>query len=242
MWKILYKLSSPKFFYSETSNWINKLQVLTAIFFVVGLIWGLFFVPADYQQGDAFRIIYLHVPCAFFSMGLYTFMGFLSLLLLIWRIKIAGVFLINTAKVGTVMTGLALITGSIWGKPMWGAWWVWDARLTSELILLLIYCSILVLHYAYKNKDQADRVISILTLVGVIDLPIIHYSVYWWNTLHQGATLTFFSKPKIAVSMAYPLFIMLAAFCLYCILIIIMKTRTELLIRERKQRWVSEIL
>ncbi|MDF1758641.1 MAG: heme ABC transporter permease CcmC [Legionellaceae bacterium] len=214
--------------------------MLFILLLATGAVWGLLYAPADYLQGDGFRIIYVHVPCAFLSMALYSYMSFLALLLLIWRIKIAGIMITAAAQTGAVMTFLALVTGSIWGKPMWGAWWVWDARLTSELILLLFYVAILAVGSAYKNKDQADKVIAILTLVGLVDLPIIHYSVTWWNTLHQGATISAFQKPKIAASMAYPLFIMLAGFSIYCILIIILKARNELLVRERKQRWVSE--
>jgi heme exporter protein C len=242
MWKILYQFGSPKIFYNLTGKWIPVLQVLAALLLLIGATWGVLFAPSDYLQGDAFRIIYVHVPCAFLSMSLYGMMGFLALLLLIWRIKLAGIMLIKCAETGAIMTFLALATGSIWGKPMWGAWWVWDARLTSELILLLFYCAILAVQYSYKNQEQGAKITAILTIVGLIDLPIIHYSVAWWNTLHQGTTISAFAKPKIALSMAYPLFIMIAAFSVYCMLLIILKTRNEILIRERKQRWVSEVL
>lgn len=205
----------------------------------VGIIWGLAFTPPDYQQGDAFRIIYVHVPSAFLSMMLYAWMGFLAVLLLVWRIKIAGLLINIVAQVGLSMAFLALVTGSIWGKPMWGAWWVWDARLTSELILLLLYAAILATHYAVKNKEDGDKIIAILTLVGIIDLPIIHYSVYWWNTLHQGSTLSVFAKPKIDGSMLSPLLLTIAGFFLYCLWIILAKARQELLLREKRQSWVK---
>lgn len=239
MWKLLYQLASPKSFYELSGRIIPGIAACALFTLIVGIIWGLAFTPADYQQGDAFRIIYVHVPSAFLSMALYGWMGFLAVLLLVWRIKIAGLLLSQIAPIGACMAFLALITGSIWGKPMWGAWWVWDARLTSELILLLLYAAILATHQAIKNKEDADKIIAILTLVGLVDLPIIHYSVYWWNTLHQGSTLSVFAKPKIDVSMLYPLLLTITGFFLYCLWIILEKARQELLLREKRQSWVK---
>ena len=241
MWKWLYQFASPKLFYIKTSSWIKGLQFLCPVLFLLGFFWGVFFAPADYQQGDAFRIIYIHVPAAFFSMGLYVGMGVAAFVLLVWRVKIAGVMLLAMAQTGSVMVVIALVTGSIWGKPMWGAWWVWDARLTSELILFLLYVAILATHHAFVSKGKADKVVAILTLVGLLDLPIIHYSVYWWNTLHQGATLSVFAKPKIATSMAMPLYVMLAAFLSYVIWIVLLKTRSKILHRKSNQKWVQEL-
>lgn len=239
MWKFLYRLASPRTFYSLSGRLIPWFAVLASFSLLGGLIWGLVFAPADYQQGEAYRIIYVHVPSAFLSMALYAWMGFLAVLLLVWRIKIAGLLLHVIAQLGACMAFLALITGSIWGKPMWGSWWVWDARLTSELILLLLYAAILATYQAVKNKEDGDKIIAILTLVGLIDLPIIHYSVYWWNTLHQGATLSVFTKPKIAGSMLYPLLLTLLGFFTYCLWIILAKARNEILLRERRQSWVK---
>lgn len=239
IWKLLYQLASPKTYYRLSGRIIPWLVYIALFFFSIGIVWGLGFAPADYQQGDAFRILYVHVPCAFLSMALYTLLGFLSILLLVWRIKLAGIMLIGVAQLGASMTLLALLTGSIWGKPMWGAWWVWDARLTSELILLLLYASILATSYAFQNKDQGDRVVAILCLVGLIDLPIIHYSVYWWNTLHQGSTILAFSKPKIHSSMLYPLLCNLVGAMSYSVAVILSKARNELLWRERRQKWVE---
>lgn len=239
MWKFLYQLASPKIFYRYSGQWIPWLAVSCVLFISIGIVWGLVFAPADYQQGDAFRIIYVHVPCAFLSMGLFAWMGFLALLLLVWRIKIAGLMLSIFAQTGACMTFLALITGSIWGKPMWGTWWVWDARLTSELILLFLYAAIIAVGQSYQNKEQGDKMIAILTLVGLVDLPVIHYSVYWWNTLHQGSTISVFSKPKIALSMIYPLFFTLIGLALYCVLMILLSARNELIWRERRQHWVA---
>lgn len=241
MWKFLYQLASPKTFYGFCGRLIPWLSSGALLALVCGMIWGLFFAPPDYQQGEAYRIIYLHVPTAFLSMALFGWMGFLAILLLVWRIKMAGLLLGFVAQIGACMTVLALITGSIWGKPMWGAWWIWDARLTSELILLLLYAAILATHRAVSNKENADKIIAILTLVGLIDLPIIHYSVYWWNTLHQGATLSVFSKPKMDVSMLYPLLITLFGFALFSLWIILEKARNEVLLRERRQSWVRSL-
>jgi heme exporter protein C len=242
MWKFLYQLASPKSFYQFTGAVIPVMSVICVLVLAVGFIWGLVFAPADYQQGDAFRIIYVHVPCAFLSMALYAFMGFLALLLLVWRIKLAGVMLRICAQTGACMTGLALLTGSIWGKPMWGAWWVWDARLTSELILLFLYGAILATAGAYQNKEQGDKIVAILALVGLVDLPIIHYSVTWWNTLHQGVTLSVFSKPKIDSSMLYPLLLTLVGFSLYAMVVILLRARDEVLLRERRKQWVQVVI
>lgn len=239
MWKFLYQLASPKYFYLFAGRLTPSLAIGTLLTLVAGIIWGLAFTPPDYQQGDAFRIIYVHVPSAFLSMMLYAWMGFLAVLLLVWRIKIAGLLIHIVAQMGISMAFLALVTGSIWGKPMWGTWWVWDARLTSELILLFLYAAIIATHYAIKDKDNGDKIIAILTLVGIIDLPIIHYSVYWWNTLHQGSTLSVFAKPKIDASMLYPLLLTLAGFVLYSFWIILEKARNELLLREKRQSWVK---
>ncbi len=238
MWKFLYQLASPKFFYTFSGRITPSLAVGSIVILIVGAVWGLAFAPPDYQQGDAFRIIYVHVPSAFLSMALYVWMGFLAVLLLVWRIKIAGLLIHIVAQVGLYMAFLALATGSIWGKPMWGAWWVWDARLTSELVLFLLYAAILATYQAAKNKEDGDKIIAILTLVGIIDLPIIHYSVYWWNTLHQGSTLSIFAKPKIDGSMLYPLLFTLVGFFLYCLWIILERARQELLFREKRQSWV----
>jgi heme exporter protein C len=238
MWNFLYQLASPKNFYQVCVRSAPCLFFGALVLLSLGMVWGLVFAPPDYQQGEAYRILYVHVPSAFLSVALYAWMGFLAILLLVWRIKIAGMLLHLIAQVGACMTLLALVTGSIWGKPMWGTWWVWDARLTSELILLFLYLAILATYYSVSQKEAADKMIAILTLVGVIDLPIIHYSVYWWNTLHQGATLSVFAKPKIDSSMLYPLLLTLVGFFLYALWIIMAKAGSLVLQRERKQSWV----
>ena len=241
MWKFLYQLASPRSFYLFSGQLLLPLKVGALGALTIGILWGLVFAPPDYQQGDAYRIIFVHVPAAFMSMGLYAAMGFMAILLLVWRIKIAGLLLRFSAQMGAAMAFLALVTGSIWGKPMWGAWWVWDARLTSELVLLLLYSAILATFQALKNKEEGDKIVAVLTLVGLVDLPIIHYSVYWWNTLHQGSTLSAFAKPKIALAMLYPLLFTLLGFSLYCAWVIVAKARIELVWREKKQSWVKDL-
>ena len=242
MWKFLYQLASPKTFYAFAGRLIPWFAWGAVLALSLGIVWGLGFAPPDYQQGEAYRIIYLHVPTAFLSMALYGWMGFLAVLLLVWRIKMAGLLIRFVAQVGASMAFLALITGSLWGKPMWGTFWVWDARLTSELILFLLYAAILAIYPSIKNADTADKMVAILTLVGCIDLPIIHYSVNWWNTLHQEASLSIFEKPKMPGSMLIPLLLTLLGLSFYCFWVILKKARMEVLYRERRQEWVKALI
>ncbi len=225
-----------------TGQWIPYLQGLCFLFLIAGLIGGLYLAPADYQQGDAFRIIYIHVPAAFCSLMVYGFMTFCALLLLIWRIKLAEVMLVASTSIGAWFTALALLTGAIWGKPMWGTWWIWDARLTSELILLFIYLAVLALSQALEKHETRGRLLAILVVVGSLDLPIIHFSVYWWNTLHQGATVRVFSQSAIDNSMIIPLFIMIAAFMAYFMLLVCLRARNDILLREKRASWVKDII
>ena len=242
MWKIVYQLASPKWAYEYAQRFAIPCLLLAGLLLMIGMSWGLAFTPPDAQQGDAFRIIYVHVPCAFLSMAIYAFMGFLALLCLVWRIKLAGAALLIAAEVGALMTLLALVTGSIWGKPMWGAWWVWDARLTSELILLLFYAALLATANAYAQHREADALLALLALVGLLDLPIIHYSVLWWNTLHQGPTFTVFTKSHIHNSMLPPMVFMLLGLTLFLLVIGLWRLQSVLLWRERHQQWVRHEL
>ncbi len=239
MWLYFYQFASPKIFYHRVQRCLPILWIAAVLCLVIGVVWGLIFAPADAQQKDAFRILYVHVPAAFLSMGLYTFMGCLSLLFLIWRIKLAGLLLKVVAEIGCLMTFLALVTGSIWGKPMWGTWWIWDARLTSEFILLMLYAAILAVHHAYPEGEQADKLAALLVIVGLVDLPIIHYSVVWWNTLHQGQTFSLFSKSHMDARMLPPLLWMLLGFSFYSAAMILTRAKDMLLWRERRQHWVK---
>jgi heme exporter protein C len=198
----------------------------------LGMSWGLAFAPADYQQGNGFRIIYVHVPAAAFSMGVYVAMAGAGAIGLIWRIKVAAMVARSCAPVGAAFTFLALATGSLWGKPMWGTWWVWDARLTSELILLFLYLGYLGLQEAIDDWDTATRAGAVLALVGLVNIPIIHYSVEWWYTLHQGATLFKLGRPSITPAMLRPLLVMMAAYGCLAITVVVMGARNEVLQRK----------
>lgn len=236
------KLLSPKTFYSTSTVFIPWLIVAFAICFVYGLVCGLFIAPADYQQGDGFRIIYVHVPSAFAAMAIYAVMASCAIITLVWRVKIAAVCMSCSAPIGAWFTLLALVTGSIWGKPMWGTWWVWDARLTSVLILFFLYLGFIALQSVIADQQGRDRAGALLAIVGVINLPIIHYSVIWWNTLHQGPTISKLSSPSIASSMLHPLIAMIMAFMLFYALIVLIRMRNQILLREMKSQWVKEVV
>lgn len=240
--RFIYKLGSPPYFYSLTSTLLPWLTGICVILFATGLYGGLVLAPADYQQGDSFRIIYIHVPAAWLSLFVYMVMAFSGAMALIWRIKIAEIMLINSAHIGAVFTFLALVTGSIWGKPMWGTWWVWDARLTSELLLLFLYLGIISLYGAIEDKRKAARAVAILALVGVVNIPIIHYSVEWWSTLHQGPTVTKFDKPSIDIRMFVPLILMAFAYKFFYAIVVLLRARNDLLWRERRSQWVATLL
>ena len=208
---------------------------------VVGLYLGLFKAPPDYEQGESFRIIYVHVPSALLSMFVYVVMAVSSAVFLIWRLKLADVVAEASAPIGASFTFLALATGSLWGKPMWGTWWIWDGRLTSELVLLFLYFGYMALRNAIEHPQTAARAAAVLAVVGVINIPIIHYSVEWWNTLHQPATITKLGKSSIHPSMGIPLFIMIFAFQLLYAYVLLTRIRTGLLQREGRTAWVANL-
>lgn len=207
---------------------------------MVGVVWGLIFAPPDYQQGESYRIIFIHVPSAWMSLFIYAVLASAGAVALIWRLKVAEVVATASAPIGAAFTFLALATGSLWGKPMWGTWWVWDARLTSELVLLFLYLGYIALESAIEDPRTASRAAAILALVGVVDLPIIHYSVEWWSTLHQGPTVSKIGKPAIHWTMLAPLLIMICAFMTYYFSLMLVRARSELLVRERNNPWVRE--
>jgi len=233
---------SPKAFYANSRILLPWLILLFLICFFYGLWAGLFIAPEDYQQGDGFRIIYIHVPSAFAAMFVYSMMAISAIMTLVWRIKIAAICMSCSAAIGAWFTLLAIITGAIWGKPMWGTFWVWDARLTSMLILLFLYLGFILLQSLMPNQSTRDQAGSIIAIVGVINLPIIHYSVIWWHTLHQGPTLSQFKMPTIALSMLYPLLAMIAAFLLFYGIILLLRMRHHILLREMKTTWVRGLL
>jgi heme exporter protein C len=234
-----HKLASPPHAYRIAGRLLPWFAWPAGLLIGVGLYGALFLAPADYQQGDAFRIVYVHAPSAWLSMLVYGTMAAAAGIGLVWRIKLAHAIAAAAAPVGASFTFLALATGSIWGKPIWGTWWVWDARLTSELLLLLLYAGVIALRASIDERDRADRASGLLAIVGVVNLPIIHYSVYWWNTLHQGSTLTKLGKPSITGDMLWPLLTMLLAFTLYFGAILLLRLRGEILLRERDASWLK---
>lgn len=235
------QLLALKNFYKLGVKFYRSGLILGGSLTLLGVSYGLFMAPSDYIQQDAFRIIYLHVPAAFVSLSLYALLGSFSAIYLIWRVKVADVIALACAPIGAGFTLLALITGAIWGQPMWGTWWVWDARLTSELILLFLYFGYMALRSAIKDQNKAGKACAIIGVVGLIDLPIIHYSVKWWNTLHQGPTLSQFAKPSIASQMLWPLILSITGVYIFCISCVLLKSSTEILWRERKQKWVKDL-
>lgn len=186
MWKWLHQLARPERLYHVCGRFIPWLGLAAAVCLLFGWAWGFGFAPKDYQQGDSFRIIYIHVPAAMWSMGIYASMAVAAFIGLVWQMKMSDTVVAAMAPIGAVFTFIALVTGSAWGKPMWGTWWVWDARLTSELVLLFLYMGVIALYNAFEDRRLAGRAAGILVLVGVVNIPIIHFSVEWWNTLHQG--------------------------------------------------------
>ncbi len=209
---------------------------------LIGIVWGLAFAPQDYQQGNSFRIIYLHVPSALLAQSCYIMMAVAGLVGLVWRMKISDVFIAAAAPLGASFTFLALFTGAVWGKPTWGTWWVWDARLTAMLVLLFLYLGLMALRSALEDKDLVARASAILALVGSVNIPIIKYSVEWWNTLHQPATFKLTEKPAMPPEMWVPLLIMVVGIYLYFTALVFMRMRTEILERERRTRWVRQLV
>ena len=240
--KWFHLFGSPPHFYRIAGLWMPWLTGIFALLVISGLYGGLVVAPTDYQQGESYRIIFVHVPASWMSLFIYMVMAFCGIVVLVWRMKLAEVVLMSAAPIGASFTFLALVTGSLWGKPMWGTYWVWDARLTSELNLLFLYLGVIGLYGAIDDKRVAGRAVAILAIVGVVNIPIIHYSVEWWNSLHQGATITKFDKPSMPMSMLWPLLVMALAFKVYFILSLFQRVRAEILHRERNSRWVEELV
>ncbi len=242
IWQWIQRFSSPKYFYEMSARLIPWFAAGALVVGVIGVYQGLFVAPPDYQQGESYRIIFVHVPAAWMSLFVYMVVAVSSAIGLIWQIRLADMVASASAPVGAWFTFLALVTGSLWGKPMWGAYWVWDARLTSELILLFLYFGYMALQSAIEDQRTADKASGLLAIVGVVNIPIIHYSVEWWNTLHQGATVAKFDKPSMDVSMLIPLLLMALAFKLFYFAVVLVRTRNEALYRDRNRRWVRELI
>ncbi|MBT0724103.1 heme ABC transporter permease [Rosenbergiella sp. S61] len=239
MWKWLHLLAKPDRLYRLCSQWLPWFGGGAISCLALGWGWGFIFAPPDYQQGESYRIMYLHVPAAMWSMGIYAAMAVSALTGLVWQMKMSDLVARAMAPIGAAFTFIALVTGSAWGKPMWGTWWIWDARLTSELILLFLYMGIIALYHAFDDRRAAGRAASILILVGVVNLPIIHYSVQWWNTLHQGSSGLL--QQAIAPEMRTPLRWSILGYLLFFITLTLSRLRNLLLLTEQHRPWAREI-
>ena len=246
IWNFLYRsfhrLGSPREFYkiSKYATPIFGLLFLGLTF--IGAYQGLFLAPSDYQQGESYRIIFVHVPAAWLSLFIYTVMAIAGAIGLIWRMKMAFVVTVCSAPIGACFTALALITGALWGKPIWGTWWVWDARLTSELILLFLYFGVMAIYYAFEERKTAEKAAALLSVVGVVIVPIIHYSVEWWSSLHQGATVFREGGPAMPASMLTPLLLMALGFTFFYGYLLFLRAQNMVLQNEQKSNWVRELV
>lgn len=241
-WVWFHKFGSPKWMYTFAGKLQAPLLVASILAMLGACYWGLFIAPPDYQQGDSFRIIYIHVPAAILAQSCYMMMAVAAFVGLVWRMKISDLFISAAAPIGAIMTFLALFTGAVWGKPTWGTWWVWDARLTSMLLLLFLYFGVMALRSAIPSEQSRAKATYILVLVGVVNIPIIKYSVDWWNTLHQPATFTLTEKPAMPPEMWLPLLVMVIGIYAFFTALVFYRLQAEILLREYKTKWVSKEL
>jgi len=242
VWQWFHEWGSPKAFYMRSGKMLPWLGFLTVVLMSAGLVWGLFLAPSDYQQGQSVRIMYVHVPAAILAQSSYVMMAVAALVALVWRIKIADAAVQTAAPIGAMMTLLALATGSLWGKPMWGTFWIWDARLTSTLILFFLFVGVLALRSASGRGRNAGRAASVLALIGLINLPVIKYSVDWWFTLHQPASFTLTERPAMPVEMWAPLLVTVLGFYSWFAFTWILRLRLEVLQRESRADWVQKVV
>lgn len=236
-----FRYAAPQQFYPLAGRLLPWLWALAALFAVAGLTVGLVLAPTDFQQGDAYRIIYIHVPAAWMSMLIYVVMAFWAGVGLVLNTRLSSMLATALAPTGALMTFIALWTGALWGKPTWGTWWVWDARLTSELLLLFLYLGFMALQAAADDPRRADRAGAIVALVGVVNVPVIYFSVKWWNTLHQGSTINLTKAPSMASVMLLGMLLMVAAFWAYAIAAALHRTRSLILEREKDSDWVQQL-
>ena len=237
-----HRLGSPRWFFEISAPWANGLIAIGLIGIAVGLGWGLAIAPPDYLQGNSFRIMYLHVPAAILSESCYMLMGAAGVVLLVWRMKLADMVIAAAAPIGAAFCSIALLTGAIWGRPTWGTWWVWDARTTSVLVLLFLYFGVIALRQAMPREETAGRACAILAIVGVIDIPIIKYSVDWWLTLHQPSTFKLTSAPSMPPEMYLPLLVSVLGFYAFFAGVLLLGVGNEILRREQRTQWVSDLV
>lgn len=241
-WQWFHRLGSPRWLYFTLERWVPRLLTLSLLGLGVALIWGLLFTPPDYKQGNSFRIIYVHVPCAVVALAAYYAMAISGAIGLIWRMKVMDQMMRSIAPVGAALTFLALFTGAVWGKPTWGAYWVWqDARLTSMLILFFLYLGVIALYDAFHTPRGGHRAAAIVALVGTVNIPIIYKSVDWWASLHQPATIKFTEKSSIAPEMFYPLLLAIIATYLFFAVAVMLQLKAQLVENESETQWVREL-
>jgi heme exporter protein C len=238
-----HRFGSPPYVYrlaNAVAPWLGGVGLLLL---AVGAWWGLVVAPPDYVQGDAYRIIYIHPQTAYISMMAYTLMAVSAGIGFIWRIKVAHAVAVSAAPIGASFTFCALVTGAIWGRPTWGTYWEWgDSRLMFELLLFFLFLGYLALRAAFDDRDKADRVSAVLAVIGVVNVPIIHYSVLWWNTLHQGPTVSQLDRPSMDTSMLIPFLIMVAGFTAFFYWILLRRLQGEIVDREQGTRWLRDLV
>ena len=236
------RYAAPARFAPLVRPWLPWLWAACLVSALAGLAVGLVLAPTDAQQGQSYRILYIHGPAAWMSMLLYLVMAFWAAVGWVWRVRLAFMLARAVAPTGALFTGIALLSGALWGQPTWGTWWVWDARLTSELVLLFLYIGFMALHSAIDDVRRADRAAGLLAIVGVVNLPIIYFSVQWWNTLHQGASITLNKAPSMATPMLLGMLVMALAAWMYTIAVTLARVRIDLLERERHTAWVRKAI
>jgi heme exporter protein C len=241
-WTWFHRLGSPPYVYALAARLTPWFAWPAALLMLGGLWGGLVLAPPDYQQGDGFRIIYVHAPSAWMSLMVYTTMAIAAAIGLVWRIKVAHAVAASCAPIGASFTFAALVTGALWGEPMWGTYWQWDPRLTSELVLLFLYLGYMGLRAGIDDTQRADRASAVLAVVGVVNVPIIHYSVVWWNSLHQAPSVMRLGKPQMPAAMLVPLLMMLLGFTLFFVALLLVRLRGEVLARERTASWIREVV
>lgn len=241
-WTWFHRLGSPPHIYRIAGTLAPWFAWPAGLLIVAALYGGLVLAPADYQQGDGFRILYVHAPSAWLSVMVYGVMASAAAVGLIWRMKVAHAVAASCAGIGAWFTAVSLLTGMLWGKPMWGTYWVWDPRLTAQLVLLLLYLGYMGLRSGIDDLGRADRASAVLAIVGVINLPIIRYSVEWWNSIHQAPSVMKMDRPSMPLDMLAPLLMMLLGFTLYFAAVMLVRLRAEILRRERSASWIREAL
>lgn len=237
-----HKFGTPKYFYELTSKMLPWLIGFTVVLLIPGVILGLGFAPMDEEQGHSYRIMYIHVPAASVAMSAYVMMAVAGAIGLIWKMKMAEIVAKCCAPIGASFALLCLLTGSIWGKPTWGTWWVWDARLTSMLVLFFLFMGVIALNNAFENAQSAAKATALLSIVGVVNLPIIKYSVEWWNTLHQTASIKVTEGASMPAEMLTPLLMCIFGFYFLFSVLVVVASRAEVLEREQRSKWVKQLV